>query len=310
MLCDSVISVEYDSEDSDRDDDFVANYSTFGTTGRCWQCRNADHDSEYGTSGTSDTTSTLQLLAGTAGTSDNEQWDQRRLLTKTVCFPLITFSLMTASANCRRANWITLQPSRSLPAWNPSYKLAYSPRLVRIGGNKNRGQAVSVVIAQCPQRGAHWQLAGGCATNRIFEVLTEAVRLSVFMCLFCCSCVARDRGSNASLSLVPHSEYAECRMPHTQPVCSTTISPCMHDYNCHCAKRSSVPGSHCVCDYNDLLSEIRQYKNGLPAKRRQATCLGILHAFIQEYNLKVVSVALMGSSVSRSLNQQQLLEMS
>ena len=65
----------------------------------------------------------------------------------------------------------------------------------------------------------------------------------------------------------------------------------MDDFSGHCIKDSGAPGAKCVCDFDKLMADIRDFHGGLAARRRKATCLGGLHALIVKYELTVLAMS-------------------
>ena len=62
----------------------------------------------------------------------------------------------------------------------------------------------------------------------------------------------------------------------------------MDNFSGHCIKDSGAPGAKCVCDFDKLIPDIRDFHGGLPSRRRKAHLLGGLHPLIVKYELKVV----------------------
>ena len=76
------------------------------------------------------------------------------------------------------------------------------------------------------------------------------------------------------------------------------------DFNPHCVQCSDASNSGCLCDFRHLASGV---KNGtLQYDRRAAMFLGLLSAMQQHYDLNYISIALMGTSVGRSLTDSDL----
>lgn len=136
-------------------------------------------------------------------------------------------------------------------------------------------------IAEMPPT-AYFQVASRCMTTRHLVGLADTVG-----CLF------------AFASTFSHpAAYGSRKSP------CVSLQIWRSQSLCYCAKDGSAGNSKCICDYRELPADVRKSNDGLPQKRRDATCLGILRAVLEEYQLTIVSVALMGVSVGRDLSDE------
>ncbi len=44
---------------------------------------------------------------------------------------------------------------------------------------ERKGKRIALVVAQCPQREAHWQIADGCRTNTLMQWLIDTVLITL-----------------------------------------------------------------------------------------------------------------------------------